>query len=188
MGSPKPLVPWGGRPALQQIAASFTGCPLKVLVVRDGAEWLTDELAAPFEVVRNPAPERGMLSSLQCGLAAARRLGAGPVLATPVDCPGVLPSTVQELLAAHTRHGRSVVPVWQGRPGHPVLLAATAQDAVLGADPWRTTLRDLLSDLVPTPLLLEVSDPAVLDNFNTPSELARARSAGGISWTPFPGT
>jgi len=172
MGQPKALLRWAGRPAALAIAEVLSCCPLRVLVVRPGADWATAELLAAYTQVENPQPERGMLSSLQCGLAEVRARGAHPVLVMPVDCLGVHQQTARLLLEVHARQGRTLVPTWQGRDGHPVLLARDALELVLAADPARTTLRRLLALLDPPPLRLEVDDRGILSNVNTPDELA----------------
>lgn len=169
MGSPKALLPWRGRPAALHLAAQLRTCERQILVVRAGCDWLTDELRSAFELAVNPAPERGMLSSVQAGLELA---GSGvAVLLTPVDCFGFDETTVDALRAAHRETGRSVVPTVGGRGGHPVLLAPDAVAAVLAADPERTRLDHLLGELSPPPLCVEVDDRGVLDNFNRPEDL-----------------
>jgi molybdenum cofactor cytidylyltransferase len=119
-------------------------------------------------VVWNPAPERGMIGSLVAGLAAA---GAADVaLAWPVDHPRVRPATVAAVLGAAGRD-RIVVPCFGGRGGHPTafgaalfreLAAAASARAVVAADPRRV-------------VRLDVDDPGVVRDVDTPADLVAAR-------------
>ena len=173
MGSPKPVVSWKGRPAALHLAKLLGPCPRRLLVIRSGADWLSPEIEQVFELVINPDPERGMLSSVQCALALLEGSRA-PVLVTPVDCLGFGADTVRSLIEDHREHCRTAIPVWEGNAGHPVLLAAGDLPIVLAADPRRTSLRDLLGRLPVMPRRVVVHNPGILSNFNTPRDLERA--------------
>lgn len=90
-------------------------------------------------VVVNPQPERGMASSVALGFGALAGLAsawtAGQTLGQgtasdgvhaawlwPVDHPDVRPSTLRGLLAALMHH-EAARPVYEGRGGHPPLVA-----------------------------------------------------------------
>ena len=93
-----------------------------------------DRRAAPpgAELVVNPDPSRGMLSSLQCGLRALPP-GTGAVIVWPVDHPRVEPGTIATLIAAQRAHGAPVVlPRKDGRRGHPVVFAGGALEELAG--------------------------------------------------------
>src|SRR5262250_1941530 len=101
MGRPKPLLEIEGETFLDRLILRFTGICRPVIVVlgyaasRVRARIAHGELA---EFVLNPEPERGMLSSLQCGL---RNIPPEieAVLFTPVDLPGIQRSTIEKLAA-----------------------------------------------------------------------------------------
>jgi len=178
MGEPKATMPWQGRPAALHLAELLTPCAPLLLVVRPDSDWITPGVRASYRLVVNPQPERGMLSSVQCGLAAAPVDHA--VVLTPVDCLGVTPETLRALLQAAAATGRSAVPEWRGRSGHPVLLSATDAAAVRAAPLTEgTTLASVLSALRPAPLRISVDDSSVLRNLNTPEDLRRAQSGSG---------
>lgn len=85
-------------------------------------------------VVVNPAPERGMASSVACGFQALADVvshAAGPAASFvdvnaawlwPVDHPDVKPSTLRSLVSALAHHD-AAKPVYEGRGGHPPLVA-----------------------------------------------------------------
>lgn len=82
-------------------------------------------------VVVNPDPSRGMLSSVQCGLSSLPE-GIDACLLWPVDHPRVELGTVATIVAASRAHGAPVVvPVFDGRRGHPVLFAGPALEELL---------------------------------------------------------
>jgi len=88
--------------------------------------------------VDNPRWEDGMFSSVRVGVA---RVGAPRFFVTPGDLPEVTPAVARALLIAG---GDTVVPLWRGVAGHPVLLDHTWVDEILSAPPG-TTLRAVLA-------------------------------------------
>jgi CTP:molybdopterin cytidylyltransferase MocA len=159
------LVRRDGRTFLAAVldAARAAGArPIVVVAEPHGAA--VAALAGDAPVVWNLAPERGMIGSLACGIAAA---GAADVaLAWPVDHADVAAATVRAVLAAADRD-RIVVPVHAGRGGHPTafgaavfaeLAAAATARAVVAADPRRV-------------VRLPVDDPGVVRDVDLPEDL-----------------
>ncbi|MGH9481433.1 MAG: nucleotidyltransferase family protein [Terriglobales bacterium] len=76
-------------------------------------------------LVRNPAPEQGQFSSLQTGLRALRAGGGDAAAITPVDCPPLMPASLERLVAALApaldRGKWAVAPENRRRHGHPLL-------------------------------------------------------------------
>jgi molybdenum cofactor cytidylyltransferase len=88
-----------------------------IVVLGAGAERIRHETHRPAIFVTNQAYQRGMTSSLQCGLGAVPTSADG-VLFTLVDHPAVLPSTLDALLASPRPLVR--VPRFGGKRGHPI--------------------------------------------------------------------
>ncbi|WP_434628755.1 nucleotidyltransferase family protein [Chromobacterium sp. CV08] len=112
----------------------------------------------------------GIGHSLACGAAWALALPdcEGLVLGL-ADMPLVRPHTISQLASA-LRHGRPVLPCHQGRPGHPRGLPASCLPRLLDLDgdvgarevvDWGRALR------------LELDDPGVLLDVDTPDDLLR---------------
>ena len=122
--------------------------------------------------ILNPHPDRGQISSLQCGLKAAAR-GADGVFFTPVDSPGVQRETV---LALKNAFGDAdyVVPVFSGKRGHPVLLRASCAAEVMTL-PAGATARDLLQARRAATRFVEVPDSAILDDIDDAAAYERWR-------------
>ena len=104
-----------------------------------------------------------MLSSLQTGLAATQ---AANVLFTPVDLPGIEPSTVARVAALHPE--TVAWPRYQGRRGHPVACGPLALDALRQAGP-ADNARDILARWNETGLYLDVDDPGILTDLDDPA-------------------
>ncbi len=125
MGSPKALLPWNGETFLDRLIRLFAEVVRPVIVVLgDQAEQIRSGIqrGAEAHFVVNPDPERGMLSSLQCGLAALPT-EVEAVLFTPVDHPNLESSTLEKLASLYETGAPVVVPEYQGVHGHPVLIS-----------------------------------------------------------------
>jgi molybdenum cofactor cytidylyltransferase len=98
------------------------------------------------------------------------------VVVTPVDTPPSSKETVAQLLARLDAEGESgpplaVRPRYQGRHGHPVVLRPEALDRYLAPNP--PPLRDHLATLGDRVVSVDVDDPAVLLDLDTPSDVVK---------------
>jgi len=103
---------------------------------------------------------------------AVKRLGDAPLaLITPVDTPPARPETTARLLARMKEADAplAVRPRSAGRAGHPVLLRLEALDPYRSPSP--PVLRDHLRALGPRCVEVEVEDPAVRIDLNTPADV-----------------
>ena len=114
---------------LSQIVATARGVGLADAVVVVGPPH-GDAVAAHarelgVRVVVNPAPDRGMASSVALGFAALGACDAAWLW--PVDHPDVSGETLRALVAALAAHA-AVRPLCDGRRGHPPLIARALFD------------------------------------------------------------
>lgn len=130
--------------------------------------------------VWNHAPERGMGSSVAAGFAAAaedaRLADLDVALLWPVDHARVSATTVAALLARAARD-RVIVPVWQGRGGHPAAIGRDLWPAMAACAELPEGARSVLrgSSAVER---IEVDDPGVVADVDLPHEVgARPGSA-----------
>lgn len=130
MGRPKALLPIRGRTFLENIldAISRSSIEHTVVVVGHHRAEIEARIAAP-QMVFNPDYEQGMVTSFQAGIRSLPADVSGAVLFL-VDHPLVEPSTIESLIGSFAP-GRIVLPVFEGRRGHPVLFGAGALQEIL---------------------------------------------------------
>lgn len=138
MGAFKPLLPFGGRTVAAACVESLRGAGVGEIVVVVGHR--AGELRAALAGVRfalNEEAESEMGVSVACGVAALSA-GVGAALVALVDHPAVPPSDIEALIEARRRTGaRLVVPEWEGRGGHPVLVDLGFREELLDLVPRR---------------------------------------------------
>ena len=136
MGSPKALLPFQGRPFLEHLLeiTKHPSIGVRRVVLGAHAEPISKEVhLAADEIVINDDWAQGQLSSIQ---AALRSLPAGTegILLCLVDHPLVTAALVAELIDKFAvTHAPIVLPVHQGRRGHPVIFSAAVYDELLKA-------------------------------------------------------
>jgi len=173
MGGPKALLRVAGETFLDRQIRLYTPyCRPVVAVLGHHAENVAAGIESTENVifVLNPRPERGQLSSLQCGLRAV----GGAALFTPVDSPGVAASTVEKLIEAWRTAPAgvdAVAPRQAGRNGHPVL-AGPALVAALLALPAGAAARDAVHAHRARTLYVEVGDARIHWDIDTPEDYA----------------
>lgn len=179
MGSPKALLQVGGTSLLERIAGTATAAGADELVATVGpphGHAVREQLGPKLASVRwawNAQPELGMLSSVKAGLPLISEAAAGALI-WPVDIPFVSADSARQLLAAELT--RPAVLVCGGRGGHPLWLPRSLFAAAL-ALPVELGLRALRS--AHPPQRIEVSDPEVLRDLDTPEDVRRAQDYWG---------
>ena len=129
MGSPKLLLPWKGKPIIEHVLAAWSASPVShiVAIVRRGDQQL-QTLGRQFDVElvcpTNDPPQ--MKHSVEIGLrhvAAEHDPADSDVwLLAPADMPRLTTTAINEIVAAHDpQQPAIIVPVVDGRSGHPVL-------------------------------------------------------------------
>lgn len=178
MGRPKLLLPWAGGTLVGSLVASLRGGGVStvLLVTAPGDEDLQGwARQAGVAVAVNPAPERGMLSTILEGLAA---LGGAAALAgrselllvSPADLPALRPDTIARLIREVTDSGAPLaVPVYRGKRGHPLAIAQVLIPEIETLDPG-VGLKQLVDRHAAELLEIEVEDAGVVMDVDTPEE------------------
>ena len=184
MGYPKPLLKLASRTFIEILAAAMLQSVARLIVVV-GAHGDAVRGAIPADsrilVVENPDFLKGQLSSIKAALPQVGAEAAGALIHL-ADHPMVRAETFAAVVDSYWRVGKPIaIARHQGRRGHPALfaremfveLAAAPEDqgarAVVAADPSRVSYVD-------------VDDPGVLTDLDTPEDLERAglaRPPGG---------
>lgn len=143
MGQWKPLLPFRGSTIIETVVRTALSACQRVIVVTG---YRGSELEAVLRgddrvtLAANPGWERGMFSSIQCGVSCVDTERFFIVLA---DKPFITRDVYSSLLRAE--YADAVFPVFDGERGHPVLLGKAVRDAVLAADPVTGSMPNLLS-------------------------------------------
>lgn len=171
MGTPKPLlrlsdgVPLG---AAQCALLRVAGCEPVKLVAGSCAEDVMQALAEG-DVILNERWRQGRISSVQAGLRAIHPFPGCVLL--PVDTMGVRPDTIRLLLAAaEAGDARSIRPFYRGARGLLCWISGALVEPIMALDDAAEDRARLDELLVPLEQRLDVDDPAVLNNLNTPEE------------------
>lgn len=169
IGAPKALLDaGGGQSFLSRLAQTCRGAGLTPLAVVGAEAERVLALHPGLAWARNAEWPRGQLSSVRVGLAAALAQGAEQLVVHPVDAPLLRADSLAAVQAALA--GAPVAIACRGgKAGHPVALTAAAARAVLASS--APTLAGALAEL--SCARVEVDDPAVGENVNTPADYLR---------------
>jgi molybdenum cofactor cytidylyltransferase len=119
---PKALLSIDGVTFLERCVTTCreVGCePVWVVVRPDFPELVALAASLPVQVVVNNDPERGMFSSVRCGLSNAISPNLERFVLYPVDHPRVSATTIRQI--SNALHSEAwVVPRFEGQSGHPI--------------------------------------------------------------------
>lgn len=175
MGTCKQLLPLGNRTVIARcLDALVAGGAGEIVVVvseegHDVAEVVQD---FPARFVINTVVDGDMASSVRAGRDALTTAASG-VIVFPSDYPLVSAATIADLIAGYGADpDRIVIPCHGDLNGHPLVFPRTILDELTDS----LTLRDLVR-LDPERIQrLDVADPGVLHDMDTPEDYQRINS------------
>ena len=177
MGTPKALLPYRGGTFLEHLlrVTDHPQIGWRRVVLGADAHAIAEgvELAAD-EVVINKNWEAGQLSSIQSGL---RSLPAGTdgMLLCLIDHPLISRELVGKLVARFYDSGESIVlPVYNGRRGHPVIFGSRLYEELLSA-PLETGARAVVWAHSEEVCEMETNEEGCILNLNDPDAVAKVR-------------
>lgn len=186
MGRPKALLRWREGTFLSSaIRAIAPESDLVIVVAGDNANELhpTVDSMGAF-LVNNPDPARGQFSSMQVGLQEVLNRGRDSAILTLVDRPAPQVPTVRDLkqqfLRKITEGFWAVVPSYQGQHGHPALFSREMITEFLNASSTANA-REILHRNQQRIAYVEVEDPLVIANIDTPEDYERLIGANASS-------
>jgi molybdenum cofactor cytidylyltransferase len=180
MGQPKLLLPWGGTSVLGHLIDQWVALGAKQIAV----VWASVDLGLREEMDRlglakenrisNPAPERGMFSSIQ---SAAQWPGWDAALTHRAivlgDQPHLGPETLRQVLGFSAAHPDKVCqPARRGHGRHPVLLPETVFRQL--AATTAATLKEFLAVQPQALALCEMDDPGLDLDIDRPEDYHQA--------------
>jgi molybdenum cofactor cytidylyltransferase len=177
MGTLKQLLPFGERTVLAHIVSTLENCPVDEILVITGHERAAIEEAlssSSAKTIFNPNYATGeMLSSIQAGLAAASDSAVAALIFLG-DQPALDQTVVEQIVVAHRNGpGSIVIPSYQMRRGHPILIAREHWAAILALDSSES-LRDFLRRVNPSTIQhINVPTTSILGDMDTPADYRR---------------
>ena len=172
MGTPKALLRIGDETFVDRLVGACSPVVHPVILVLGHDSELVQRGIETRNLVIfavNPQPERGMLSSLQCGLRALPPT-THAVVFTPVDYPDCKGTTVAAIANAFRGVACDVViPVYRGVKGHPVCISRRVIDELLEM-PATGEARDVVRRHRDRTVFIEVDDPGITTDVDTPED------------------
>jgi molybdenum cofactor cytidylyltransferase len=172
MGSPKMLLMFNGRTMIENVIANVSESKASKILVVLGA--YRDALVKQIEKLNvrycyNDNYKEGMLSSVQCGF---RNLPSDykAVLVFQGDQPLITRNSINAVIDAYLASEKGIViPVYNGKRGHPLLIDIRYRDEIekLGHDDGLQSLAYRFSDDV---LEVDTTEPGILKDFDTYEE------------------
>jgi CTP:molybdopterin cytidylyltransferase MocA len=175
----KLLAPIGGRPVLEQVLATLRayGPRTTIVVLGSGAEAVERSIAwVAEERVVNPAPQRGIASSIRTGILALRssreQAAIAGVFIVLGDQPRLRADVLDRLASRAAGSARPIiVPAYADDPGprNPVLLLRAAWplietlDGDHGLGPLISTRPDLVAEVGVAGAMPDLDEPADLE-------------------------
>jgi molybdenum cofactor cytidylyltransferase len=178
MGQLKALLPWQGVPLLlyQVNSLKDAGVDKVVVVVGHQAERLKPivEGQEGVSLAFNPDYLQGKTTSIKAGVRAIAASSPGALVVLNVDQPR-RPETIRYLLQQH-RSGRSLItiPTYQGKGGHPIILAPSLLDELRCINEETQGLKAVAQRHKADTLRVEMESPEVLWDLNTPEQYQEA--------------
>jgi len=181
MGQPKMLLPWGTTTIFGHLMSQWQQIGAAQVAAVCGAsdealEAELDRIHFPRrQRIMNPEPARGMFSSVQC---AARWPYWNPSLTHWAivlgDQPQLAESTVRSVAAFAADNPDAICqPGRAGRPRHPVFLSRRGFQALASAN--HQTLKEFLAEHASEMRVMEINDPALDFDIDTPADYDEAR-------------
>ena len=169
MGCWKMVLPFGTGTLLDAcLANALASCERVILVANVQGNDLIERYSGPSRIttVINPRAETGLFSSIQCGL---RRVEHPFVFIAHGDMPFLTADIFDTLWDA--RDEGAILPTFEGRNGHPVLLPRSMAQQMAKASPQDSARQWLMRA---PHRFLPIANPSILLDIDTPEHYQRA--------------
>lgn len=175
MGKCKSLLDIGGKSVIQHVLDNLDapGISRRVIVTGHFMELICSAVRGETCIHNAQYAAGGMISSIKIGLAAVAEKCDG-VLIVLGDHPLVGTGTFEQIVGQGILHPNKIIqPRYDGKSGHPVLIPGAGIESIL-ALPAEATLKTWMRDRAEQILALEVNDPGILMDVDTPEDYQRA--------------
>ena len=178
MGRPKPLLPWRGATLIEYQVDSLSRSGISQIVVVLGHESaavaeFVDERHATCVV--NEHYRKGRTGSMKAGLAAVDA-HADALLFLGVDQPRTV-DLIGRVVEAHFQQDALITsPRYRGRGGHPLVFSTSLREELASTTEETQGVREVFRRHHGEVNEVEIDDPMVRLDLNTPADYERARS------------
>ncbi|MGC2527150.1 MAG: nucleotidyltransferase family protein [Candidatus Acidiferrum sp.] len=176
MGSPKALLSYQGRPFLEHLldVARHPKIGVRRVVLGADAEPIAKEINLSHdEIVINEDWEKGQLSSIQSALRSLPPQTDGIILFL-IDHPLISSALVNELIESfYSSHKSIVLPVYEGRRGHPVIFTSDLYEELMNA-PLETGARSVVWAHSGQTHIVQTNEEGCILNLNDPDTMQKA--------------
>jgi molybdenum cofactor cytidylyltransferase len=179
MGRLKQLLPWGGATLVEwQVAQMLeAGVDDVVVVVGHSAEAVAEAVQrTSARAAINDAYKEGRASSVRCG-AAAIPDGAEAIVILSVDQPRPAWLTRRLIEAWRSQPAPIVMPTFDGRRGHPILVAGSLLEELRSVTEAGLGLRAVTQSHATETAFVAIDRAAVNIDLNTPADYEAALAA-----------
>ena len=185
MGRPKALLPWCNRTLVEYQIDCLAGAGVSEVIVVLGhdAELIAPSVNSPIaRAVVNPDYHHGKTTSIKAGL---RAIGtdAEAILLLAVDQPRTM-EIISTIVEAHRRSNSPITsPRYQGRGGHPLVFAASLKGELGRISEEGQGIREVMRNHRDEVKSVEIDDPIIRLDLNTPEAYEGAKKRYGRSPT-----
>jgi CTP:molybdopterin cytidylyltransferase MocA len=170
-------LPFGDKTMLECVIDAFRSRRVDEIIVVLGhkAEEIARKLgAAPrVKIAKNQHYQQGMFTSVQAGLRALPKQAALVMIAL-CDQPRLQHATVEKLISEFKKKQHKIlIPMYEGRQGHPLLFRAKYAKEILALDE-SLTLKHFLAAHAADVARLPVADEGVLIDIDDQADYQRA--------------
>lgn len=176
-GAFKPLLKWGTRTVIGECIHQLRNSKLdEIFVVLGHREFdIRARLAgAGVQYAINEDYQRGMLSSIKAGWAQLAPDTDGVLIAL-VDQPMITAAIINQVIDAFNEGKKPIViPTYQGKPGHPIMLSTEFEEELMQLpDDEPLGLKALIDRHRDEVLEVPVTSPAILEDIDRPEDYER---------------
>ena len=174
MGTPKQLLTFRGKTFVETCVDNLLASEIAEVIVVTGHR--DDEVTRAVgnrqvRYAHNDNYRSGMASSIKSGIRAVSSDCKACIVAL-VDQPRIGPDVVNAVIENYQSPSLIVIPTYNGKKGHPVLLDLTLRDEILQMDD-NEGLRQVVHAHQAETSLLEVSSNAILEDCDFPEDYER---------------
>ncbi len=177
MGRSKQLLPLNNKPLIRHCLDTIFAAQIEDVVVVLGADCAGIEKAIEDYRVKkafNPDPASDMSESLRIGLRETHEASTSCLVCLS-DHPLVLSRTIRTLLNLHSKNpGKIIIPVYNGKRGHPTLFPMSVVREVFNGH----TLRDVIQRAADIVEPVRVEDKGIIFDIDTMDDYEKALNHG----------